>query len=51
MGRRTTSENKKKKYAAHPAIAKANKIKRILKQIKKQPKDLQAKEALKRHGG
>ena len=51
MSKKTTSANKKAKYAAHPAIAKANKLKRIKRQIKKQPNDLQAQEALKRNGG
>lgn len=51
MGKKTTSKNKQEKYSTHPARAKANKIRKILKQIKKQPHDLQAQEALKRNGG
>ena len=50
MGK-TSSKNKQEKYKTHPARAKANKLRRILKQIKKQPNDLQAQEAAKRHGG
>lgn len=51
MGKKTTSKRKQEKYGAHPAIAKANKVRKLKKQIKKQPNDLQAQEALKRHGG
>ena len=46
-----SSKHKQEKYSAHPAKAKANKVRRIKKQIKKQPNDLQAKADLQRHGG
>lgn len=37
-----TSENKKRKYAAQSAITLKNKKRKILKHIKRQPKDMQS---------
>lgn len=44
-----TSKRKQEKYGSHPAIARANKVRKLKKQIKKQPNDLQAQKALQRH--
>lgn len=46
-----TSKHKQDKYASHPARAKANKLRKIAKQIKRQPNDLQAIKDLARLGG
>lgn len=50
MGKKTTSATKKAKYAAHPAIARANKLRKVKKQARLYPQDLQAKADLQRLG-
>lgn len=37
------SENRKRKYAAHPAIAATNKVRRMRKHLKKHPNDSQTR--------
>lgn len=45
MGKRS-SEHKKKKYSTHFERSKINRIRKIIRHLKKQPNDVQSKKAL-----
>lgn len=51
MAHKSSSKHRQDKYSSHPVRAKANKVRKIKKHLKKCPKDLQSQEALGRHGG